>query len=73
MTCVPGVTAFAWACLEAAPMDPGFCEKIPPSHKDRAVDRWARKSCRENGRPDDEICVLVMNVVPGYCESQSMP
>ena len=70
---MPGITAFLWGCLEAAPFEATFCDGVPSPANDPAVERWARKTCRKHGKPDDRICVLVVAMVPAFCESQDSP
>ena len=71
LTCVPGVTAFLWGCLEAAPFDPAFCDGVPSPEREKSVERWTRNTCREHGRPDDELCSLVISIVPAFCNARS--
>jgi hypothetical protein len=70
LSCAPSVTAYLWGCLEAAPYDAEFCSNVPQANQDLAMERWARTRCRQYGQPDDEICMLTMAVVAGFCESQ---
>ena len=70
LTCMPGVTAFLWGCLEAAPYDVAFCREVPAAGNDQAVMAWGQRTCSRHGRPHDDLCQLAVSVVAGFCDSK---
>ena len=70
-TCLLKLTPFLWGCLDAAPHDEDFCRPVPAAGKDRAVRAWAEEVCAHYGQPGNEICIMAMTPVPGFCETMS--
>ena len=69
LSCIPGVGAFMWACLEEASYDQAFCAGVP-SAEDDAIVEWGRKVCRKYGQPDHEFCPIGVAVAGGFCDTK---
>jgi hypothetical protein len=69
--CGTMMSPFVWSCLEAAPRDDAFCAAVPAVGDDRGMERWGQKTCARYGRPNDEICTMVVTLTVGFCGAQT--
>jgi hypothetical protein len=71
--CMAQIDAFLYQCIDAAPDDPSFCDGIPSSGDDRAVESWTRNVCAQQGRQDDLACTAGLTPANIRCYERRMP
>lgn len=69
--CEAQTKIFAKTCLTRAQKTPGFCDGVPPQGEIMKTSFWLIEECRRRGKPDNQRCSRLLQVVPEACQRPS--
>ncbi len=68
--CEAQIKVFAATCVRQAKKTPGFCNGVPDATEILKTSRWIMEECSRRGKPGNQRCTRLVQVVPEACRLQ---
>lgn len=70
--CEAQTKIFTSTCIQSAAPMPTFCNGVPPSTEIVKTSRWLIDECARRGKPGNQRCTRLLQVVPEMCRLGQM-